>query len=346
MTTEIEASPVVEAEARAVQLAVRPRRLRRTAPLRALVRETRLTPSMLVAPLFVRPGTRVREPIASMPGQFRWSADLAAEEAERLASVGVGGVLLFGLPEDKDRIGSEASDDDGIVQDAFRRIRALELPLATIADTCLCEYTDHGHCGPLARDGSVDNDAALVRLAATAVSQARAGADIVAPSAMMDGQVAAIRAALDAAGFAQTAIMAYAAKHASAFYGPFREAADSAPAFGDRRGYQMDPANGREAMREMALDVAEGADLLLVKPALPGLDLIAAARARFDLPIAAYQVSGEFAMIHAAAERGWLDGPRATAEAVTAIARAGADIVVTYAAAELATAIRTGEIER
>jgi porphobilinogen synthase len=295
---------------------------------------------MLVAPLFVRPGSGVREPVASMPGVERRSADLAAEEAVRLAELGVGGVILFGLPETKDALGSEASDDDGIVQDAFRRIRALELPLATIADTCLCEYTDHGHCGPLAHDGSVDNDAALVRLAEVAVSQARAGADVVAPSAMMDGQVGAIRAALDDEGFGQTAILAYASKHASAFYGPFREAADSAPAFGDRRGYQMDPANGREALREMELDVAEGADMLLVKPALPALDLVAAARARFDVPIAAYQVSGEFAMIAAAAERGWLDGRRAMTEAVTAIVRAGAAIVITYAAADLATWLR------
>ncbi len=292
---------------------------------------------MLVAPMFVCPGSGVREPIGSMPGVARVSADVAAEEAARLAELGVGGVILFGLPSAKDPDGSEASADDGIVQAAFRRIRALELPLVTIADTCLCEYTDHGHCGPLAADGSVDNDAALERLAATAVSQARAGAEIVAPSAMMDGQVAAIRTALDGAGFEQTAIMAYAAKHASAFYGPFREAADSAPASGDRRGYQMDPANGREALREKALDVAEGADILLVKPALPGLDVIAAARARFDVPIAAYQVSGEFAMIAAAAERGWLDGRRAMTEAVTAIVRAGAGIVITYAAAELAT---------
>jgi len=295
---------------------------------------------MLVAPLFVRPGSDVREPVASMPGVERLSADLAAEEAVRLAGLGVGGVILFGLPETKDALGSGASDDDGIVQDAFRRIRALELPLATIADTCLCEYTDHGHCGPLAHDGSVDNDAALERLAEVAVSQARAGADIVAPSAMMDGQVAAIRAALDDEGFGQTAILAYASKHASAFYGPFREAADSAPAFGDRRGYQMDPANGREALREMELDVAEGADMLLVKPALPALDLLAAARARFDVPIAAYQVSGEFAMIAAAAGRGWLDGRRAMTEAVTAIVRAGAGIVITYAAADLATWLR------
>ena len=321
-------------------LAIRPRRLRRTPALRALVRETRFDPSMLVAPLFVRAGTGVREPIGSMPGQARLSPDVAADEAARLAALGVGGVILFGLPETKDALGSGASADDGVVQDAFRRIRERELLLVTIADTCLCEYTDHGHCGPLARDGSVDNDAARVRLAETAVAQARAGADIVAPSAMIDGQVASIRSALDAAGFDQVAIMAYASKHASAFYGPFREAADSAPAFGDRRGYQMDPANGREALREMDLDVAEGADILLVKPALPGLDLVAAARARFDVPIAAYQVSGEFAMIAAASERGWLDGRRAMIEAVTAIVRAGAGIVITYAAADLATWLR------
>jgi porphobilinogen synthase len=336
MTLDIEAPP----SASAASLPVRLRRLRRTPALRALVRETRLHPSMLVAPLFVQPGTGRRDAIGSMPGQARLSADLAADEATRLAALGVGAVILFGLPEAKDALGSQASDDDGIVQDAFRRIRALELPLVTIADTCLCEYTDHGHCGPLAGDGGVDNDAALIRLAETAVAQARAGADIVAPSAMMDGQVGAIRAALDGEGFGQTAIMAYSSKHASAFYGPFREAADSAPAFGDRRGYQMDPANGREALREMELDVAEGADILLVKPAMPGLDLVAAARARFNVPIAAYQVSGEFAMIAAAAERGWLDGRRAMTEAVTGIVRAGAGIVITYAAADLATWLR------
>ena len=329
MTLVLEAPPA--------PLTFRPRRLRRTAAMRALVRETRLHPSMLVAPLFVCPGSGVREPIASMPGQSRLSADLAAAEAARLAELGVGGLILFGLPTEKDPLGSEASASDGIVQEAFGRIRSLDLPIVAIADTCLCEYTDHGHCGPLAGDGSVDNEAALERLAATAVSQARAGADIVAPSAMMDGQVGAIRTALDDAGFVDTAIMAYASKHASAFYGPFRDAADSAPAFGDRRGYQMDPANAREAMREMALDVEEGADILLVKPALPGLDLIAAARARFDLPIAAYQVSGEFSMIAAAAERGWIDGRRAMTEAVTGIVRAGAGIVITYAAADLAT---------
>jgi porphobilinogen synthase len=340
MTLDLEVPTRVAAPGQPGPLAIRPRRLRRTPALRALVRETRLDPAMFVAPLFVRPGSGVREPIASMPGQARLSPDLAAEDAARLAELGVGGVILFGLPEAKDAFGSGASADDGIVQEALRRIRALELPLVTIADTCLCEYTDHGHCGPLAPDGSVDNDAAIVRLADIAVTQARAGADIVAPSAMIDGQVGAIRAALDAEGFNQTAIMAYASKHASAFYGPFREAADSAPAFGDRRGYQMDPANGREALREMDLDVAEGADILLVKPALPGLDLVAAARARFDLPIAAYQVSGEFAMIVAASERGWLDGRRAMTEAVTAIVRAGAGIVITYAAADIATWLR------
>ncbi len=337
MKLDLEAPPSIPGTPPAAPLLHRPRRLRRTPALRALVRETRLDPAMLVTPLFVRPGSDVRESIGSMPGHWRLSPDLAAEEASRLAELGIGGVILFGLPEAKDALGSEASADDGIVQDAFRRIRALELPLVTMADTCLCEYTDHGHCGPLAPDGSVDNDAALVRLGEIAVSQARAGADIVAPSAMMDGQVAAIRAALDKDGLSDTVIMAYAAKHASAFYGPFREAADSTPAFGDRRGYQMDPANGREALREMTLDVAEGADILLMKPALPGLDLIAAARARFDLPIAAYQVSGEYAMLAAAAERGWIDRRRATTEAVTAIIRAGAGIVITYAASDIAT---------
>jgi porphobilinogen synthase len=340
MTLELDAPPSAGAAASGPSPAIRLRRLRRTPALRALVRETRLHPAMLVAPLFVRPGAAIREPIGSMPGQARISPDVAAEEAARLAELGVGGVILFGLPETKDGSGSGASAEDGIVQDAFRRIRALELPIVTIADTCLCEYTDHGHCGLLGDDGTVDNDASLARLASTAVSQARSGADIVAPSAMMDGQVAAVRAALDAAGFHQTAIMAYAAKHASAFYGPFREAADSAPAFGDRRSYQMDPANGREALREMALDVGEGADILLVKPALPSLDLVAAARDQFDLPIAAYQVSGEYAMLAAAAERGWLDGRRSMTEAVTAIVRAGAGIVISYAAADLATWLR------
>jgi porphobilinogen synthase len=341
MTTDIARPPAApSAPGTASPMPTRPRRLRRTPALRALVRETRLHPSMLVAPLFVQPGSGVRDPIASMPGQARLSADLAVDEAARLADLGVGGVLLFGLPQRKDALGSEASADYGAVQEALQRLRLRDLPLVAIADTCLCEYTDHGHCGPLMRDGSVDNDAALTRLADTAVSQARAGADIVAPSAMMDGQVRAIRTALDDAGFDQTAIMAYASKHASAFYGPFREAADSAPAFGDRRGYQMDPANGREALREIELDVAEGADIILVKPALPGLDIIAAARARVDVPIAAYQVSGEFAMIAAVAERGWLDGRRAMLESVTAIVRAGAGVVITYAAGDIAGWLR------
>ena len=314
----------------------RPRRLRRSPAVRALVRETRLDPAAFVAPLFVRSGIGIREPIGPLPGVDRLSPDELEREATELARLGVGGVLLFGLPDTKDPDGGGADADDGIVQESLRRLRALDLPLVLIADTCLCEYTDHGHCGPLRADGSVDNDRALERLAMTAVSQARAGADIVAPSAMMDGQVAAIRAALDAEGLNETAIMAYAAKTASAFYGPFREAAGSTPAFGDRRGYQMDPANGREALREMALDVAEGADLLLVKPGLPCLDHIVAARARFDLPIAAYQVSGEYAMIAAADERGWIDGRRVMTESITALARAGADIVITYAAADLA----------
>ncbi len=313
----------------------RPRRLRRTPGLRALVRETRLHPSMLIAPLFVQGGDGHGGPIASLQGHVRHSAAEAAREAARLGSLGIGGVLLFGLPVAKDALGSGASAEDGIVQDAIRRIRNVAPDLVTIADTCLCEYTDHGHCGPLAPDGTVDNDVALKRLAETAVAQADAGVDLVAPSAMMDGQVAAIREALDAAGHAGTGIMAYAAKTASAFYGPFRDAADCAPQFGDRRGYQMDPANGREAMREVELDEAEGADILMIKPALPNLDLIAEARRRSHLPIAAYQVSGEYAMVNAAAERGWLDRRAALMESVTSIVRAGASIVVTYAAAEI-----------
>jgi len=318
----------------------RPRRLRRTAALRALVRETRLDPSMLISPLFVRPGDGVREPIASMPGVERLSPDEAALQAQVLADLGIGGIILFGLPAEKDPEGSGAWIKEGIVQQALRRIRRLDLELVLIADTCLCEYTDHGHCGPIAADGSIDNDAALASLAVTAVSQARAGADIVAPSAMMDGQVAAIRAALDAEGLIETAIMAYASKTASAFYGPFREAADSAPAFGDRRSYQMDPANAREARRELSLDVAEGADLLLVKPALPNLDIVAAARAAFDLPVAAYQVSGEYAMIQAGSQLGWIDGRRVMLESLTSIVRAGAGMVITYAAGDVAAWLR------
>jgi porphobilinogen synthase len=295
---------------------------------------------MLVAPMFVRPGVGVREPIGSMPGVERLSPDEAVVEARRLAALGVAGIIVFGLPADKDPIGTGAWTADGIVQEALRRLRGADLPLVLIADTCLCEYTDHGHCGPLEPGGAVDNDAAVRLLARTAVSQADAGADIVAPSAMMDGQVAAIRAGLDAAGHTGTAILAYAAKTASAFYGPFREAADSAPAFGDRRGYQMDPANAREARREIAADVAEGADMLLVKPALPSLDILARARADHDLPIGAYQVSGEYALVKAAAERGWVDERRVMLESLVSIVRAGADFVITYAAADVAGWLR------
>jgi porphobilinogen synthase len=297
---------------------------------------------MLVAGLFVHPGTDRREAIGSMPGIFRLSPDLVVEEARRLESLGVGGLILFGLPDAKDGVGTGAWLRDGIVQETLGRLREAGVGLVVIADTCLCEYTDHGHCGPLASDGSVANDLAIALLAETAVSQAAAGADIVAPSAMMDGQVAAIRGALDAAGHTDTAILAYAAKTASAFYGPFRDAADSAPAFGDRRGYQMDPANGREAMLEMATDVEEGADALLVKPALPSLDILARARDAFDLPIGAYQVSGEYASIAAAAERGWLDARRTLLETTTSIVRAGADFIITYAAADIAGWLREG----
>ena len=318
----------------------RPRRLRRTTALRDLVRETRLHPKMLVAPIFVRPGRGAREPIGSLTGVDRVSVDEAVRDAELYAELGLGGLILFGLPEGKDADGTGAWIEEGIVQQALRLLRERELPLVLMADTCLCEYTSHGHCGPLGADGRVDNDAALSSLARTAVAQARAGADVVAPSAMMDGQVAAIRRALDETGQADAVVMAYAAKAASAFYGPFREAADSAPAFGDRRGYQMDPANRHEALREMALDVAEGADILLVKPALPQLDLVAEARARWDLPVAAYQVSGEYAMLAAAAERGWLDGRLAMIEALTGIVRAGAGIVLTYGAADVARWLR------
>jgi porphobilinogen synthase len=313
------------------------RRTRRTEALRAFVRETRIHPRQLVAPLFVFPGRGLRAPVGSMPGVERVTPDEAERDARRLAALGIGGLILFGLPAEKDPIGTGGWIADGIVQETLRRLRDADLDLALIADTCLCEYTDHGHCGPLLADGRVDNDATIELYARTAVSQAEAGADIVAPSGMQDGQVAAIRAGLDVAGATDTVILAYAAKTASAFYGPFRDAAGSAPAFGDRRGYQMDPGNGRESMLEMQIDVDEGADMLLVKPAMPSLDIVAAARARFDVPIGAYQVSGEFAAIEAAAERGWLDRRRALTESVTSILRAGAGFVITYAAADLAT---------
>ena len=319
----------------------RMRRLRRTEAMRSLVRETYLQPSQLIYPLFICPGEGVRKPIGSMPGVFNLSIDEAVEEAAECASLGIGGLLLFGLPASKDAEGSGAWADDGIVQQALRALKADARlkPLVLIADACLCEYTSHGHCGVLVGEGAdctVDNDASLPLLAKTAASLAGAGADIVAPSDMMDGRVAAMRDAMDEAGFAETPIMSYAAKFASAFYGPFREAADSAPQSGDRRGYQMSGTNLREAMREIELDVAEGADMLLAKPAGPYLDVIRATRERFDLPLGAYQVSGEYSMLHAAFERGWLDRDRATVESLMAIRRAGADFIVTYFAKDAA----------
>ncbi len=330
----------------AAVLVQRPRRLRRSPQLRALIRETRLSPAQLIAPLFVVSGVERREPIASMPGQARLSADMAVEACRDLAERGVGGVILFGIPDGgKEPSGAGAADLDGPVPQTLRALRAAGLPLVLAADVCLCEYTSHGHCGVL--DGeTIANDASLGALAAAAVTYAEAGADIVAPSAMLDGQVAAIRAALDGAGHRDAAILAYASKHASALYGPFRDAADSTPAFGDRRSYQMDAANGREAMREMSLDLDQGADMLMVKPAITSLDLLARARDRFDVPLAAYQVSGEMAMLEAAAERGWIDRRRAVLECLTAIQRAGADVIVTYFAAEAAEWLRDPEHTR
>ena len=313
----------------------RPRRLRTTAVSRALVRETRLSPRQLVAPMFVVPGRGRREPISAMPGHERLSPDLAVEYSRRLADLRIGGVLLFGVPDTKDDMGHGAADPAGPVPETVRLLRQADLPIMLMADVCLCEYTSHGHCGVL--DGRrVDNDRSLPLLGAAAVAYAEAGADILAPSAMMDGQVFALRTGLDEAGHSATAIMAYASKHASYLYGPFREAAGSTPGFGDRRSYQMDPANGREAMREMDLDTQEGADILMVKPAITSLDLLARARDRFDLPLAAYQVSGEFAMIEAAAQRSWIDRRGAAMEALTAIRRAGADVIMTYFAEDAA----------
>ncbi len=317
----------------------RPRRLRRSAALRNLVRETILAPSQLVLPLFVRPGTGVRQPVSSMPGVNQTSVDEMVKDARAAAAAGIGGVLLFGIPAQKDAEGSGAWDDDGPVQQAVRALKR-ELPqLVVITDVCLCEYTSHGHCGVLV-DGDVDNDATLELLAREAVSHARAGADIVAPSDMMDGRVAAIRHALDDAGLSSTAIMAYSAKFAGALYGPFREAAESTPQTGDRRGYQMDPANAREALREVWLDIEEGADMVMVKPAGPFLDIVARVKAETGYPLAAYQVSGEFAMIQAAAERGWIDRDRAMMESLLGIRRAGADVIITYFALDAARLLR------
>lgn len=316
----------------------RPRRLRRTENMRALVRETRLAAEDFILPLFACAGEKVRREIPSMPGVHNLSVDEIAKEAAAAGEIGVKGVILFGLPETKDEKGSGAYHENGIVQQAVRAIRDSAPDLVIMADTCLCEYTSHGHCG-VVRDGEVLNDPSLELLARTAVSQAEAGADVVAPSAMMDGQVGAIREALDDAGFDQVAIMAYAVKYASGFYGPFREAADSAPAFGDRRAYQMDAANAREAMREAELDYAEGADFLMVKPATCYLDILKMLREEFDLPTAAYHVSGEYAMIKAAAQNGWIDEQRVMMETLTSIKRAGADMILTYYAREAIRAL-------
>ena len=331
--------------------ATRLRRLRTTAAMRSLVRETHLHPGALIYPLFICEGEGVRREVSSMPGVFNLSVDEAVKEAESCAALGLGGLLLFGIPNEKDETGTGAYAADGITQRALRAIKASSAAesLVVIADVCLCEYTSHGHCGIVNRDGArgpgeeahyeIENDSSLALLAKTAASLAEAGADIVAPSDMMDGRVAAIREALDEAGKQNTPILSYASKFASAFYGPFREAADSAPQFGDRRTYQMDGANLREAMREIAQDIAEGADMLLMKPAMPYLDVIREARQRFDLPMGAYQVSGEYSMLHAAFQRGWLEPERAMLESLLSIRRAGADFIVTYFAKDAAKAL-------
>ncbi|MCX8036318.1 MAG: porphobilinogen synthase [Candidatus Sumerlaeia bacterium] len=313
----------------------RHRRLRMKAGLRTMVRETALSPDDFIYPLFVVPGSSVRREIGAMPGVYHLSVDRLAVEVEPAVKLGIPAVILFGIPESKDEAASGAYDPDGIVQRAIRALKREFPELIVIADCCLCEYTSHGHCG-IVRDGVILNDESVALLARAAVSQAEAGADVIAPSDMFDGRVAAIRAALDARGFAQIPILSYAAKYASCFYGPFREAAQSAPAFGDRRSHQMDPPNVREALREIETDIAEGADAVMVKPALAYLDVIRAARQRFDIPLAAYNVSGEYAMVKAAAERGWLDGQRAMMEILTAIKRAGADMILTYHAVEAA----------
>jgi porphobilinogen synthase len=313
----------------------RPRRLRRTEALRGFVRETRLATNALAYPMFVCPGTKVRKEVSSMPGVHQQSVDQIVEECREVVGLGVPAVILFGLPEHKDELASEAYDAHGAVQLAIEAIRKAKLDLLVITDVCLCEYTSHGHCGVI-KDGEVLNDPSIALLADAALSHARAGADIVAPSDMMDGRVAAIREKLDENGFENVAILSYAAKYCSAFYGPFREAADSAPQFGDRRSYQMDPANAREALREVALDLEEGADIIMIKPALPYLDVVQRVRERFDVPVAAYNVSGEYAMVKAAARNGWLDEKRVVLEILTSVHRAGADIILTYHAKDAA----------
>jgi len=320
------------------------RRFRKTPTLRRLVRETRLSPDDLVLPLFVCPGEGVAKPVGSMPGVFQQSVDRLVATAGEAWAEGIRSVLLFGIPEQKDEIGSAAWSPDGVVQRALRALSEKVPGLIKIADVCFCEYTSHGHCGVLQGE-TVDNDATLVNLAAQAVSLAEAGADVIAPSDMMDGRIGTIRKALDSRGFGDTPILSYAVKFASGFYGPFREAAESAPSFGDRRSYQMDPANGREALREAALDVEEGADMLMVKPALPYLDILAKLRERFDLPLAAYHVSGEYSMIKAAAERGWIDYDRVLMESLVAIRRAGADLILTYGARDAARLLSQGWVE-
>ena len=317
----------------------RPRRMRRTERLRSMVRETRLSVSNFIYPLFVVPGSGVHREIASMPGQYHHSADKALEAARAAFDLGVSGVILFGLPQRKDAVGSEAWSDKGVVQQVIRGIKKEVPELVVAADACFCEYTDHGHCGVL-MEGELDNDSSLENLARTALSYARAGVDLVAPSGMLDGFVGACRESLDEEGFNKVGIMAYSAKYASAFYGPFRDAVESAPQEGDRRGYQMDPANAREAVREVGLDVSEGADIVMVKPALAYLDIIRAVADEVDLPLAAYNVSGEYSMLKAAAEKGWVDYDRAVLETLTAIRRAGADIIITYHALEAAKLLR------
>jgi len=322
----------------------RPRRLRRTETLRQMVRETTLAPSDLIYPMFVVPGQGVATEVASMPGVYNLSVDKCAEEAAKVVDLGVRSVILFGIPDRKDDVGSSSWDDAGVVPQAVRAIKRLRPDSIVMTDVCFCEYTDHGHCGVLGerRDGVRDvlNDPTLLNLAKQALCHARAGADVVAPSDMMDGRVGAIRRALDEAGFSDTAILAYSAKYASGFYGPFRDAAQSAPSFGDRRSYQMDPANAREALREVALDIEEGADMVMVKPALPYLDIVHAVRERFDVPVAAYNVSGEYAMVKAAGRLGWIDETRVALEVLTSIRRAGADLILTYHAKDVAPLLR------
>jgi len=317
----------------------RPRRLRRTPSLRRMVRETILLPDHFIYPLFVCPGKGVKNEISSLPGQFHFSVDMLAREAEEIAKLGIPSVILFGLPEKKDEVGSEAWHPEGVVQKAVRAIKKAVPDLTVAVDACFCEYTTHGHCGVVA-GGALDNDATLENLSRAALAYARAGADVVAPSGMLDGFVGFLREGLDEENFDQVAILSYAAKYASAYYGPFRAAADSTPAFGDRHGYQMDPANVREAMREVALDVEEGADIVMVKPALAYLDVISEVRNEFDLPVAAYNVSGEYAMLKAAAEKGWIDHDRVMMETLLSIRRAGADMILTYHAKEAAKLLR------